>query len=315
MTAVNGRPVILTTEGDPVTVEEFVYQVQYQEVPYFLYENTIVEDLGEADCRFAVVLTNVLQINYGILWSKFATQEMKEKMDLAIIEAFDNKSQDVRIAEGVANASAQAQKCMATRTAGNQQIQIADLYGLWIKSCLCLGLAIIVKLVSLVKCPNGKRLVDLYDLAMRRPREQLLIGAMNAQTTCIAMVSKEMIRRIRLQGVATYNECFNLLGVPLRQRKALLFMIENDPEFQQFMNPIIEHTKEPPKPIFDAVLERFFHLKIFGFKRQSAGNGSITNLDNKPGSRKGSRTPSPSDRNKCPRTTPHRGSPKPVSVN
>lgn len=119
MTAVNGRPVILTTEGDPVTVEEFVYQVQYQEVPYFLYENTIVEDLGEADCRFAVVLTNVLQINYGILWSKFATQEMKEKMDLAIIEAFDNKSQDVRIAEGVANASAQAQRCMATRTAGN----------------------------------------------------------------------------------------------------------------------------------------------------------------------------------------------------
>ena len=259
VTAVYGRPVELYEPVQLSTIDDFIFCLENQDVPYFLFENAIVEALTESDCRFSTVLTNALEINYAILWSKLtATQEMIERMDIAIIEALDQKNQSVRFEEGKEAAST---KTCSNPSSGSMQININDMYGLWVIWCLCLGVAIIFKLLSMVSFGRKWSFLNFYDLEIRGPREKKLLGAVNSRTTFVAMVSKDMIRKTREQAVATYNDCFNTIQIPLRARMALLFMIEKDTEFQKLLKPILlSPPKTPQRSIFGALKENL--LKI-----------------------------------------------------
>ena len=261
ISAVNGRPVDLYQPGDPTTVEEFIVALERQDVAYYLFENPIIEALAAADCRFSVVLTNVIQTNFGILWSKFAPQEMKDKIDIALVQAYDEKNRMERTAEGIQAAS--SQQCLTPRSNTSKQIVIDDVYGLWIIWCICFGVAIIAKLLSYCKKKNGRPLFNIYDLELRGPREQYLIGNINSQTTCLALVSKDMIRKIRQHSVETYNDCFNMIGIPQRARRGLLAMIETSPDFQQLMEAILNEPlklKVPTGPPDSSPMQRLGNL-------------------------------------------------------
>ena len=55
----------------------------------------------------------------------FISQDMKDKIDVAIVGAFDQKNQTTRIAEGVAAAS--TKQCLNPLTYGSQQILLSDM--------------------------------------------------------------------------------------------------------------------------------------------------------------------------------------------
>ena len=255
VTAVYGRPVELYEPIQLSTIDDFIFCLENQDVPYFLFENAIVEALTESDCRFSTVLTNALEINYAILWSKLtATQEMIERMDIAIIEALDQKNQSVRFEEGKEAAST---KTCSNPSSGSMQININDMYGLWVIWGLCLGVAIIFKLLSMVSFGRKWSFLNFYDLEIRGPREKKLMGAVNSRTTFVAMVSKDMIRKTREQAVATYSDCFNTMQFPLRTRLALLFLMKRDPEFRKLLKPMFI-ARKARKSIFDAFKESLF---------------------------------------------------------
>jgi len=127
-----GRPVAINQTIQLSTLDDVIYTLANQDVPYFLFESPVVEALAAADCRFSVVLTNLIEFNYGILWSKSASRDMIEKMDIALVKAFDEKNQSARIAEGIAAVS--SEQCLNPKSygSGSQQILLDDVYGLWV---------------------------------------------------------------------------------------------------------------------------------------------------------------------------------------
>ena len=234
------------------SLDSFIYNLQLQDVPYFMFEDAIVEALAEADCRFSVVLKSAIMVDYAILWNDYTSLEMIEKMDIAIIEALDKKNETERVTEGVAAEIAKlgSNKCADPTSTESQQILISDVYALWIIWCICFGTAVLARLIAFVSGKHRSSFLNFYDLEIRGPREDLLIEAVNSQTTFLAMVSIDMIQKLRQQTAQTYNDCFNVIYISLRVRLALLRELEGDPDF----NKMIDLTPELPKGLENPAL-------------------------------------------------------------
>ena len=279
VSAVNGRPVEIYQPGDPTTVEEFIVALERQEVAYYLFENAIIEALAAADCRFSVVLLNVIQINFGILWSKFAPQGMKDKLDIALIKAFDEKNLAARVSEGIKAAS--TQQCLNPTTRGSNQILIDDVYGLWVIWCLCLALATLLKVISLIKGQYGQKLFTIYDLEIRGSQEKKIMGEINSQTTCLALVSRDMIRKTRQQAVYTCLDFFNLMSLSEKTRAMMFALVKNDPELKHLlMVPTgLVPSKTQRRTIFGALKDKFAGRRsIWKSKNRSMTDISIPSL-------------------------------------
>ena len=250
VSALYGRPIQLYEAVQLSSLDSFIYNLQLQDVPYFMFEDAIVEALAEADCRFSVVLKSVIKIDYAILWNDYTSLEMIEKMDVAIIEALDKRNETERVTEGVAAEIAKlgSNKCADPTSTGSQQILLSDVYALWIIWGICFGTAVLARLITFFSGKYRSSFLNFYDLEIRGPREDVLVEAVNSQTTFLAMVSIDMIQKLRQQTAQTYNDCFNVIHISPEVRQALLRVLEGDLDFNKMIEPTAELPIELEKP-------------------------------------------------------------------
>lgn len=225
-------------------VDDFIWTFLRQDVKYFLFETAVIEGMAKTDCRFTMVMSDILITSYGILWSKWATEEMRQKIDIGLMNAFAMKSQEQRLAETAATQV--PQKCF-NAASDSSRITINDVYGLWIAYCLLLGMGCLIMFISYLqkKCFTKSQCFNFYDLEIRGKREKELVGAMNSQVASMALISQHMIKKSRKIIVKGYTCAFSKIEIPLRAKIAMLHAFEaDDSEFKEIGTP---KTKRPSK--------------------------------------------------------------------
>ena len=206
-------------------VEDFIYCMELQDIAYFLFETPIIEGMAKTDCRFSLVLPDVITVSYGIMWSKYAPQNMREKIDIGLMNAFANKSQAQRLAE---EDTLIPQKCFAQRE-NKWVITIEDVYGVWLIWCLCLVLGIIVQVVAYcTKRYSKSSYSNFYDLEIRGTRERALIGGINSEISTITFISVHLIRKKRRMIVEDHINTFRSMQVPAKTKEAISEIMESE---------------------------------------------------------------------------------------